>query len=64
MPTVIERAADIIKTDRQTAIGEDIIKLLHLKVKENGRVDTSWGDKTPFGLFLTVQRFIEGKVPR
>ena len=31
-----------------------LIELLHLKVKKNGRVETTWGDKTPLGLYRTV----------
>jgi hypothetical protein len=42
-----------------TIVGENIIDLLYLKVKENGRVDTSWGDKTPLGLFLTLERLMK-----
>ena len=29
-----------------------------LKVKRNGRVDTAWGDKTPLGLYRTIERII------
>ena len=53
-----EQASDIIVTDRQTSIGNDIINILFLKVKANGRVDTGWGDKTPLGLYLTLQRIM------
>lgn len=42
-----------------TEIGNKLIELLALKVKSNGRVDTSVGDKTPMGLAKTVKRFIE-----
>ena len=52
------KSTDIIETDRQTAIGHDIINMLFLKVKKNGRVDTTWGDKTPLGLYLTLQRIM------
>jgi hypothetical protein len=38
--------------------GEQLIKLLGLRVKPNGRVDTEWGDKTPLGLYRTVARFM------
>jgi len=40
-------------------LGSEVIKLLFLKVKKNGRVDTGWGDKTPLGLGHTLLRFIE-----
>jgi hypothetical protein len=40
-------------------IGCSLIGLLDLKVKSNGRVDTSTGDKTPQGLYLTIQRYID-----
>jgi len=30
-----------------------------LKVKDNGRVDTDFGDKTPLGLYRTVKRMME-----
>ena len=42
-----------------TEKGTFLILLLGLKVKRNGRVDTSWGDKTPAGLYLTIKRFME-----
>jgi hypothetical protein len=40
-------------------IGNKLIDLLDLPVKENGRVDTSGGDKTPVGLAKTILRVIE-----
>jgi len=43
------------------AIGESLINMLNLKVKKNGRVDTSWGDKTPLGLALSVKRVLDGE---
>ena len=43
-------------------IGEALVALLNLKVdKSNGRVHTSWGDKTLTGLALSVKRIIEEK---
>lgn len=40
--------------------GELLAEVLQLKKqRDNGRYDTSWGDKTALGLFLTVQRIIE-----
>ena len=45
--------------DRQAKLGKELIEVLDLKVKENGRVDTEWGDKTPYGLYQTLKRFIE-----
>lgn len=41
--------------------GKEIIKLLGLKMKKNGRVDTTWGDKTPLGLYRTLERFYLNK---
>jgi len=45
--------------EEQIEKGKKLAELLDLKIKENGRYDTTWGDKTPLGLFLTVQRIIE-----
>lgn len=46
----------------QTMRGDLLASVLGLKKKRsNGRYDTSWGDKTALGLFLTVQRIIEGE---
>ena len=42
-----------------TEIGNAYIDLVGLKLKPNGRVDTSWGDKTPQGLALTVMRITD-----
>jgi hypothetical protein len=44
---------------RQSACGEKLIEILGLRVKSNGRVNTKWGDKTPIGLYLTIQRIME-----
>lgn len=43
---------------QRTEQGKQIIKLLGLRVKQNGRVDTEWGDKTPLGLALTLLRIL------
>ena len=42
-------------------IGVNLVALLNLKLKPNGRVDTAWGDKTPVGLARTVRRIMEGE---
>lgn len=39
--------------------GELLIEVLGLKKKRNGRVNTTWGDKTAYGLALTVERIIK-----
>ena len=44
---------------KNTLLGLQLIEVLQLKIKPNGRVDTRWGDKTPLGLALTVRRLIE-----
>ena len=44
--------------------GKRLIEILGLKVKANGRVDTTWGDKTPLGLALTVERILQGDMPK
>lgn len=43
----------------QHKLGEKLIEVLGLRMKSNGRVNTTWGDKTPLGLYLTVQRVID-----
>ena len=44
-------------------LGEQLIEVLQLKVKKRdpgkGRVDTTWGDKTPTGLGHVVHRIVE-----
>jgi hypothetical protein len=42
-------------------IGNKLIEVLQLKVKQNGRVDTTWGDKTPVGIAQVVKRIIQEK---
>ena len=42
-------------------IGEYLASVLGLKKKKNDRDNTSWGDKTPIGLYLTVKRIIESE---
>jgi len=39
--------------------GEKLIDMLGLKVGKDGRVNTSWGTKTPLGLYRTLKRVIE-----
>ena len=46
-----------------TTVGNQIIELLSLPVKKNGRVDTTWGDKTPAGLARTIDRVLADLVP-
>ncbi len=55
------REASILpKTElHQHRRGQAIAELLGLELKKNGRYDTTWGDKTPLGLYLTVRRFVE-----
>ena len=43
---------------RAQKIGEALIEILNLKVKKNGRVNTSWGDKSPAGLARVVERVL------
>jgi len=40
-------------------LGDKIIELLSLKIKENGRIDTNIGDKTSLGLGRTIEYLIE-----
>jgi len=40
--------------EQATALGLELINMLGLKVKPNGRVDTVGGDKTPLGLVKTI----------
>lgn len=39
--------------------GNEVIKLLSLKVKSNGRVNTNIGDKTPLGLGKMLIRYMK-----
>jgi hypothetical protein len=46
--------------EQATALGNEIIKMFNLKVdKKTGRVNTSWGTKTPLGVGLCVERIME-----
>ena len=58
-----KRAAEIVHSntteDQRIKYGNKIIKILGLRVKKNGRVDTSIGDKTPLGLGSTMMRYFE-----
>ena len=45
--------------ETETARGNEIIRLLRLNVKSNGRVDTDSGDKTPLGLMRTIRHIVE-----
>ena len=37
-------------------LGKELAVLLNLKQTKNGRYDTTYGDKTPLGLFRTIER--------
>ncbi len=41
------------------AIGQKISELLNLKINKQGRVKTSFGDKTWIGLGATILRIVE-----
>jgi hypothetical protein len=47
-----------------TKLGLDLIELLQLKLKNTGRVKTSWGDKTPAGLARSVLLMAECECKR
>jgi len=44
---------------RSEELGLRVIELLALKQKGNTRVDTTWGEKTPMGLGLTIRRLVK-----
>ncbi len=45
--------------EEQDARGRAILRLLGVRLKANGRVDTPIGDKTPTGIYQTVKRILE-----
>lgn len=45
-----------ISDEQATLRGEEIALMLGLKINELGRYNTTWGDKTPLGLFKTLSR--------
>lgn len=55
------RSKKIITEDEEKRRGEILIQVLHLKKDRNapGRYLTTWGNKTPLGLFRTIERIIE-----
>ncbi len=61
LPMAIRRIDEAEETKR----GEALIDILYLRPirsgPDYGRVPTTWGTKTPIGLFRTVKRIIEGK---
>lgn len=48
--------------NQEIELGLKIIRILNLKVKKNGRVNTTQGDKTPLGLFRTINGIVNGTV--
>ena len=60
---IVEFTADEMEQKmEQKRRGELLIEVLALRKKSNGRVDTTWGDKTALGLYHTLKRIIdEGK---
>lgn len=53
------KVTETIDKKQVEKLGNEVIKLLSLKVKENERVDTDIGDKTPLGLGYTLIRLID-----
>lgn len=41
------------------AIGQKVSELLNLKINKQGKVKTSWGDKTWVGLGASILRIVE-----
>lgn len=58
-PNRFQREFDEIERRQQQLAGEKLIEVLQLRRKANDRVNTTWGDKTAMGLYLTVKRIIE-----
>ena len=57
--TPLEIAIDDTPTRDMERRGELLAEILMLKKKSNnGRYDTTWGDKTAIGLFLTVEHIV------
>lgn len=48
-----------LEYDDQIKRAELLAEVLGLKKSLDGRYDTTWGDKTALGLYLTVVRIIE-----
>ena len=50
-------------TQEEAAKAFELFEFLRpgLRVKRNGRVDTTWGDKTPLGLYQVIKRVFEEK---
>lgn len=45
-------------------IGKNIVDLLNLKIKKNGRIDTNWGDKTFIGIGKCIEQILNGNLPK
>jgi hypothetical protein len=57
--TPVERTGPT--TNGQTKLGENIATVLGLRTNEFGRYNTTVGDKTALGLYLTIRRIVEGE---
>jgi disulfide oxidoreductase YuzD len=52
-------------TNQETAkLIVDMLRPCLKRKRENGRFDTTWGDKTEEGLIASIARLIEGDVPK
>ncbi len=53
---------DELSEQEQARRGQLLARVLMLKKKrDNGRWDTTWGDKTDLGLYRTVARIVHGE---
>jgi hypothetical protein len=46
--------------ERDTSIGRELMEVLELSPRHDGRVTTTWGGKTPIGLARVVRRILDG----
>ena len=48
-----------LTNEQAIKLGQEVIDGLNLQVQSNGRVDTTWGDKSPEGLGRTIACLVE-----
>ena len=45
--------------EQEIKLGKQLVEVLHLRTKRlNGRIETTWGDKTILGLYRTVYAIV------
>lgn len=44
-------------------IGKELVEVLKLRIKKNGFISTTWGEKNPVGITRVIETILKQKAP-